>query len=144
MSLQAQRLFLLILWLLIPPVMAQQQELTTADRSAIQAVIERQLEAFRRDDAAGAFAFASPMIQAKFGSPENFLLMVQTAYPAVYRPQHVAFKDLRVADGMPIQQVFLIAPDGVPVMALYMMEKQPDGVWKIDGCYLKTFKDERL
>lgn len=144
MSLRAQRLFLLMLWLLAPPVMAQPQTLTTADRSAIQAVIERQIEAFRQDDAAGAFAVASPMIQAKFGSPENFLQMVQTAYQAVYRPQYVAFKDLHVADSMTIQQVFLIGPDGVPVMALYMMEKQPDGAWKIDGCYLRTIKDERL
>jgi hypothetical protein len=29
-------------------------------------------------------------------------------------------------------------------MAFYLMQKQPDGTWKIDGCYLTPFKDERL
>jgi hypothetical protein len=126
------------------PAIAQQQELTAADRTAIHTVIERQLEAFRDDDAAGAFAFASPAIQAKFGTPEQFMSMVQTAYPPVYRPRHVAFKELRLVEGVPTQEVLLIGPDGVPVLARYLLQKQPDGAWKIDGCYLMSFKGERL
>jgi hypothetical protein len=137
-------------WLVAPALllafaaMAQQQELTAADHSAIHTVIEHQLEAFRNDDAAGAFAFASPAIQTKFGTPEQFMSMVQTAYPPVYRPRHVAFKELRQVQGVPTQEVLLVGPDGVPVMALYMLQKQPDGAWKIDGCYLMSFKGERL
>ena len=126
------------------PAMAQQQELTAADRTAIQTVIERQIDAFRNDDAAGAFAFASPMIQAQFGTAAYFMSMVQTAYPPVYRPRHVAFKTLHVVQGVPTQPVLLVGPDGVPVIALYVMEKQPDGAWKIDGCYLIAFKGEQL
>ena len=133
-----------ILLLLTPPSMAQQQALTTADQAAIHTVIERQIEAFRNDDAAAAFAFASPMIRAKFDTPESFLSMVQTAYQPVYRPRHVAFKELRFIQGSPTQRVLLVGPDSVPVMALYVMEKQPDGTWKIDGCYLMAFKGERL
>jgi hypothetical protein len=124
--------------------MSQAQELTTADRLGIQTVIEQQLKAFRQDDAAGAFAFASPNIQGKFGTPAVFLRMVQTAYPPVYRPRHVTFKELQLTDGVPTQEVFLVGPDGVPVMAFYLMQKQPDGAWKIDGCYLTAFKGERL
>ena len=130
--------------LLALPALAQHQELTAADQTAIQTTIERQLAALRHDDAAGAFAFASPGIQAKFGTPDVFLHMVQTAYAPVYRPQHVAFKDLQILDDTPTQFVFLIGPDGVPVMAVYLMQKQPDSAWKIDGCYLMPFKDERL
>jgi hypothetical protein len=134
----------LVLLLLVLPAMAQQQELTAADHTAIRTVIERQLEAFRHNDATVAFAFASPAIQAKFGTPEQFMSMVQTAYPSVYRPRHVAFKELRLVDGVPTQEVLLIGPDGVPMLALYMLQKQPDGAWKIDGCYLLSFKGERL
>jgi ketosteroid isomerase-like protein len=123
---------------------AQEQELTAADHTAIRTVIERQLEAFRQDDADAAFAFASPMIQAKFGTPEVFLNMVKTSYQPVYRPQYVAFRDLHVVQGVPTQPVFLIGADGVPVTAIYIMQKQPDGVWKIDGCYLKASKGEAL
>ena len=129
---------------LAAPVMSQAQELTAADRLGIQTVIEQQLQAFRQDDAAAAFAFASPSIQAKFGTPAVFLRMVQTAYQPVYRPRHVTFKELQLKDGVLTQAVFLVGPDGVPVMAVYLMQKQPDGAWKIDGCYLTAFKDERL
>jgi hypothetical protein len=124
--------------------MAQQQELSASDRTAIQTVIEHQLAAFRNDDAVGAFAFASPGIQSKFGTPEVFMTMVQTAYRPVYRPQHVAFKELQIVDGVPTQAVLLIGPDGVPVLAFYLMQQQSDGAWKIDGCYLMAFKGERL
>jgi hypothetical protein len=134
----------LVLLFLALPVIAQQQVLTATDHAAIHTVIERQLEAFRHDDAAGAFALASPAIQAKFGTPEQFMTMVQTAYPPVYRPHHVAFKELRLVEGVPTQEVLLIGPDGVPVLAHYMLQKQPDGAWKIDGCYLMSFKGERL
>jgi hypothetical protein len=124
--------------------MAQQQELSASDRSAIQTVIERQLAAFRNDDASGAFAFASPEIQAQFGTPAGFMTMVQTAYQPVYRPQHVAFKELQIIAGVPTQAVLLVGPDGVPVMAFYLMQQQADGAWKINGCYLMAFKGERL
>jgi len=123
---------------------AQEQALTAADQAAIRTVITRQLDAFRQDDAVAAFSFASPMIQAKFGTPDVFLQMVKTAYQSVYRPRYVTFKDLQRSQGIPTQAVFLIGPDGVPVTAMYMMQKQPDGAWKIDGCYLLAAKGEAL
>jgi hypothetical protein len=123
---------------------AQPPPLVEADHTAIQTVITRQIEAFRQDDAAAAFAFASPAIQGKFGTPEIFLRMVQTAYPPVYRPRHVVFKELQLMHGVLTQSVLLVGPDGVPVMAFYIMQQQLDGAWKIDGCYLKAFTHERL
>ena len=144
MQQRVQHVLSLALLLVTIPVVVQPQALTADDRTAIQTVIERQIEAFRKDDAAGAFAFASPSIREKFGTAEHFLHMVQTGYQPVYRPQHVTFKDLRLVNGVPTQQVLLVGPDKVPVMALYAMEKQPDGAWKIDGCYLMSFKGEKL
>jgi hypothetical protein len=133
-----------VLFSLATPVVAQSQTLTAADHTAIQTVIEQQLAAFRHDDAAAAFALASPAIQAKFGTPEEFLHMVQTAYQPVYRPRHVVFKELQILDGVPTQSVLLVGPDGVPVMAFYIMQKLPHEVWKIAGCYLTALKGERL
>ncbi len=72
---------------------------TVADQTAggaeIRGVIERQLAAFERDDADGAFAFASPGIRRRFGTPETFMDMVRRHYPPVYRPRDVAFGALR-------------------------------------------------
>ncbi|EWY36476.1 hypothetical protein N825_26535 [Skermanella stibiiresistens SB22] len=100
------------------------------------AVIQGQLDAFQRDDADAAFGYASPMIQGMFGSPATFIGMVRQGYPPVYRPRGVDFLDLAVVDGRLTQRVLLVGPDGAAVVALYFMERQPDGAWRIDGCVL--------
>src|SRR6266568_3695810 len=46
------------------------------DARAVRAVIEAQLDAFRRDDAARAFSLATPGIRATFGDAETFMEMV--------------------------------------------------------------------
>jgi hypothetical protein len=107
-----------------------------AEKPAIVAVIQGQLDAFRRDDADAAFGYASPMIQGMFGSPTTFIGMVRQGYPPVYRPRGVDFLDLAVVDGRLTQRVLLVGPDGAAVVALYFMERQPDGAWRIDGCVL--------
>jgi hypothetical protein len=111
-------------------------QLSEVDRRAIRQVIERQLEAFQRDDAAGAFAFASPGIQAEFETADRFLDMVRSCYEPVYRPRSVMFQELLRVEGYPAQKVVLMAPDGDLVTALYLMEPQPDGRWRIQGCFL--------
>jgi Domain of unknown function (DUF4864) len=112
-------------------------EITTADCIAIRAVIERQLEAFRQEDAAAAFTLASPEIQAKYGNPENFMTIVKTFYEPVYRPRRMGgFTKLQVIDAQPTQPALLVGPDGEFAMALYPMKKQERGGWKILGCSL--------
>lgn len=107
-----------------------------ADSAAIRAVIRGQLAAFRRDDAAGAFAYAAPEIQQEFGTPAAFLRMVREGYAPVYRPGEVIFQRLEVADGVWVQPLLVTAQDGRVYMALYQMERQPDGSWRIGGVQL--------
>lgn len=126
---------LLFLCALAGPASAQ-ADLSAADRASIQAVITRQIDAFRRDDAEAAFSFASPSIQDQFGTPGRFLDMVRRAYPAVHRPRLVEFTGLRLSDGAVVQQVELIGPDGASELALYTMERDPTGRWRISGCTL--------
>ena len=115
---------------------AQSAELGEPDRQAIRQIIGRQLDAFRRDDGQAAFSYASPEIQRQFQSPEAFMRMVRLAYPQVYRAREVDFRELLTAQGAPTQAVLVVGPDGGTAMALYRMEKQPDGSWRIDGCAL--------
>lgn len=112
-----------------------------ADQAAIRGVIADQLAAFQRDDGPAAFAFASPFIQQKFGTPEIFMEMVRTGYRPVYRPREVQFRELVMEGGRLYQKVFLIGPDGEPVLALYEMQRQPDGSWRINGCILTRSPD---
>ena len=126
---------LVILALLLSPLPALADP-NPADATAIHSVITSQLDAFRRDDADGAFAFASPHIQSLFGTPGNFLAMVHNSYQPVYRPRSVDFTLLSEEDGETVQLVELIGPDGLAYTARYTMEREPDGTWRIDGCAL--------
>jgi hypothetical protein len=110
--------------------------ISESDRATIRSVVEQQLQAFQKDDAAGAFAFASPGIQQQFGTAENFMYMVKNAYEAVYRPRSVLFENLATVEGLPAQPVLLLDSEGIPIRAIYLMEKQFDKSWRINGCYL--------
>lgn len=126
------------------PAQSESLTLTDADRSSIRDVIEGQLAAFQRDDGAQAFSYASPTVRRQFVTPERFMHMVRTGYAPVYRPREVEFRDLVVAGDVPAQKVLLVGPDGVPVMAIYPMQRQADGSWKIDGCFLLAVGDRAI
>ena len=135
----------LLLWLVVGFMAgltagAQAQDLppgvSAADQAAIQGVIRGQLDAFGRDDAAGAYAFAAPGIMRQFPSADVFLDMVRRAYPPVYRSRQAQFGELRLQDGELVQGVELVGPDGTPMLALYGMEREADGTWRIASCAL--------
>ena len=129
--------FVLALLMSMVTAMALADEMPSAqDRDAIQTVITQQLDAFNRDDADAAFGLAAPMIQQMFGSSGNFIGMVERGYPPVFRSKRPQFGTLETTDDDIIQHVFLTGPDGVRYLALYHMEKQADGSWKISGCQL--------
>jgi hypothetical protein len=116
-------------------------DLAPAERDAIGAVVQAQLDAFRRDDATEAFGYASPGIRRIFETPERFLAMVERGYAPVYRPRRVEFRDVVRYRGRITQRVRVVGPDGEPVVANYLMERQGDGTWRIDGCILEEVAD---
>ena len=123
------------------PVLGPAFAQDTQAAGAIRQVIEQQLAAFQRDDGAKAFSFASPGIQQRFRTPEIFMQMVRSGYAPVYRPREVEFRELRI-NGQTIQQeVLFVGPDGKPVLALYTMQQQADGSWRIAGVILLEAPD---
>jgi hypothetical protein len=117
-------------------VLAQPADIGEADRRAIRQTIEAQLDAFRREDGPAAYSYASPEIQRQFQTPEMFMHMVRQGYPQVYRSREVDFRELVAARDAATQAVLLVGPDGDTAMALYRMQRQIDGSWRIDGCAL--------
>ena len=109
---------------------------TAADWIVIREVIQAQIDAFREDKDELAFSYAAPGIREQFKTAENFMRMVKTGYPAVYRPASVAFVDNAVEDGIPIQAVQFSDNAGVVWIGLYTMQRQPDRSWKVSGCVL--------
>jgi len=122
---------------LLPSVPAALEGVVSAaDMSEIRGVIHRQIDAFRRDDAHGAFALVSPGVQQAFGTPERFLDTVRVAYRAVYRPSAVSFLDLVVMGGDVVQPVQVTDGTGAVWVAYYAMQRQRDGSWRTNGCHL--------
>ena len=87
-------------------------------------------------DGTKAFAYASPSITQQFGNATDFLTMVRTAYGALITARYTEFLEGALIEGNVIQPLRLIAPDNSVRVALYTMQKQPDGRWKISGCVL--------
>src|SRR6266404_4298923 len=83
------RALLLCIALLVPGT--ARPAVTAGDLAEIRAVIIRQIEALRRDDAESAFALVSPAVQQTYGTPERFLDVMRTSYHPVYRPAAVTF-----------------------------------------------------
>ena len=115
---------------------AAQPAVTVEDVAEIRAVINRQIEAFRRDDAREAFALVSPGVQQTFGTPERFLDVVRVSYRAVYRPATIAFLGLTVMGHDAVQQVQITDRSGAVWLAYYAMQRQRDGSWRTNGCHL--------
>ena len=115
---------------------AEAEPLGAGDRQAIRSIIQSQLNAFQRDDGHEAFSYASPGIRQSFQNPEIFMAMVRSGYAAVYRPRAVEFLETLVKDGRTVQMMRFVGPDGVAVIAMYTMERQPDGTWRISGVVL--------
>lgn len=107
------------------------------DTAAAQAIIQSQVEAFKRDDAAGAYALASPLIHELFPQADLFMGMVQTGYPPVYRHKRFEFGAATISpEGKIMQRVGIVDTDDVAWEALYTLERQDDGSLKISGCML--------
>jgi len=109
-----------------------------ADRTAVRATIEGQLEAFRAGDAEAAYGFAAPYVKRMFPTPERFIRMVQRGYAPVYEGNAPAFlRSEDVGDGTFAQEVGFTDSAGQSWTALYTLTRQSDGSWRISGCYLR-------
>ena len=98
----------------------------------IEATIGAQIDAFKSDDFAQAFTFASPGIQGMFQTPENFGMMVRQGYPMVWRPADVRFLELREIAGAWWQKVMITDAQGTAYILDYQMIQTENG-WKING-----------
>lgn len=127
---------LLLVPLCLPASSLAAERVTSADVAEIRSVIQRQIEAFRRDDARGAFELVSPGVRQAFRTPEKFLDVVRMAYRAVYRPAAFVFLDPALVGPEVVQPVQVTDRLGHVWVAYYGMQRQDDGTWRTSGCHL--------
>ncbi len=126
--------FAFILCLLASAVLAGEAEIKAA-----QGAIDGQLRAFSRDDNAGAYSFAAPNVKRIFPTLDAFMNMVTSAYQPVHKPRNYAFGKVQEMSATSIvQQVLIVGPDGKDYEAVYTLELQPDGMYRITGVSLRA------
>jgi Domain of unknown function (DUF4864) len=132
------RRFVISLIILLSALLPLRAEtLKDADRKAVESIITSQLEAFARDDGGEAYSFAAPLIQQMFPDPGTFMAMVKRGYAPVYQYEKFEFGESFLDKaGRPAQRVTLTTPDRKRYEAIYTMQQQADGSWKIAGCSL--------
>jgi hypothetical protein len=113
------------------PASARADDVATA-----QGVIRAQEQAFGRGDAAAAYSYAAPAIRELFPAPDIFMSMVQNGYAPVYRHKSFEFGDGKSEGNSISQRVHIVDADGEAWEALYTLEQQGDGSYKITGCSL--------
>jgi uncharacterized protein DUF4864 len=110
--------------------------LPAAEWTAIKVVIGAQVAALKQEDGARAFAFATRSLQLQFENADNFMRMVHAGYQALIDARYTEFLDGAVVDGQVVQPLRLVLPDNTVLVALYQMQKDDDGRWRIAGCLL--------
>ena len=114
--------------------------LQPAEWAAIKEVIGSQLLAMKAGDGTKAMTYSVPGMRRQFGSPERFMRMVRDGYGALLTARDSTFLEGAVVDGITLQPLQLVLPDNSVVVALYRMEKQKDGAWRIAGCVIAPSK----
>jgi hypothetical protein len=107
-----------------------------ADWDRIRGVVTAQREALVAGDGERAFAFAAPALRRQYGSAEAFMRMVRSGYQVLVDARYVELLEGAVIEGSTIQPLRLVMPDGAVLVALYTMERQRDGSWRIAGCVI--------
>ena len=110
-----------------------------AEIKAAQGTIEAQLRAFQAGNGELAYSYAAPSIKRIFPTVETFMGMVESGYQPVSNPKNFAFgKVEEMGAGSIVQQVLLTGPDGKEYEAVYTLELQPDGTYRITGVSLRA------
>ncbi|MGY8682190.1 DUF4864 domain-containing protein [Bradyrhizobium sp. UFLA05-153] len=106
------------------------------DIAAAKSVIRAQEQAFARNDAAAAYSYAAPEIKKIFPAADIFMAMVENAYAPIYRHKSFEFGETKVDGDWIGQHVDIIDANNEAWDALYTLEQQSDGSYKITGCSL--------
>jgi hypothetical protein len=112
---------------------ASAEDLTAASSRAI---VERQFDAFQRDDGQAAYALAAPTIKDMFSDADHFMAMVRDHYAPVYRHRSADFGAFKESGDDASLEATLVDNDNVVWTALYSFRRVSNGDWLISGCIL--------
>jgi hypothetical protein len=110
---------------------------------AMQAAITKQLDAIQGDDEASAFAYNTDALQQHFETPARFMQVVREHFDALYHArarEFIAVSTMNADPGLQVQALKLTGPGGHVWVAIYEMERNPAGDWRVARCSLKPME----
>lgn len=117
--------------------LAKAQDAPAADDwTQIRRVIAEQRDALVGNDGPRAFSYAAPGIRQHFGDVATFMRMVRQSYSALIDARYVEFLEGAVIGGDVVQPLRLVMNDGIVWVAIYGMQRQRDGSWRIASCVI--------
>jgi ketosteroid isomerase-like protein len=138
-------LFALLLMMPLLAGASRADDRPAGDQSAIRGVITGQLQAFSSDQDVEAYSYAAPIVQFAFPTVDSFMAMVKKGYQPLHRNNGFSFGETKAdATGRPTQSVIIKGTDGKTYEALYTLERQANGSWKIAGCVIKTLPGQEV
>lgn len=133
MKLRRFKLWLFCLAALLPVGRACAENLAAVDAKMIKMVVQSQLKALAEDDATDAFALSTPEARSEIGSPENLMRIVKEDFNPLYHCRLAIFLRPQSDDDGVTQTVRITDDEDHVWLAVYDMEREPDGSWEIDG-----------
>lgn len=118
---------------LLPVGHAFAENVAAADARLIKMVVQSQLKALSEGDATHAFALATPEARSEIGTPENLLRIVKENFDPLYHCRLAIFMKAEDEDGDVTQTVRITDDEDHVWLAVYDMEREPDGSWEIGG-----------
>jgi hypothetical protein len=119
-----------------PPDLPAATGLTPSDEAAMRLLIDAQIAAMRAGDWPGAFALASPDLQAQYGTPDALKDDVTAHYAPLPAIASAEFIDIVTFRGLPTYRVTLADGNGLTTTAYYLVRRLDDGSLRIAGCVL--------
>jgi hypothetical protein len=112
---------------------ARAQSFQPEDHEAFRKLIQTQIDAFRRDDFAAAYAVTAPSMKALYPNLQAYTQVIRARYAPLIKPRTVVFGTVNRTSQGPVQRVFITAADGRAYVANYSLQRQPDNTWLIAG-----------
>lgn len=119
---------------------ANAQDVSAADQTAAQLVIRDQLSAFKEADYDRAFSHAAPNIKDIFKDSGRFISMVRGGYKQLLNLNDYLFGRSRLEGGQVFQELIATDGNGKQWQAIYTLQQQPDGSWKITGVHMQPYQ----
>lgn len=120
---------------------AAQEDFDINAAREISLVVQSQLDAFSEDDAERAFSLATEATQNLAGTPGEFMRVIKQQFTPIYRHRAALFSKPEIIGKHALQVVQLTDHDNFVWIAIYQVEREGNGAWKVDGCQLFETKE---